>query len=146
MKCPQTVAKEFELVFSNANLEMIAKYGCCAFVLLWVLGIEPDDIEAIKTVQRMREHKVIGLDCTVNWSKSIEYLTGRKLKSIEFKEIKSISNIEERTPVRYNFNGISHWVGVEKGKVAFNPLVRSITVERGLPTQARIIKIFGVEK
>lgn len=146
MKNPQTVAKEFELVFSNSNLEMIAKYGCCAFVLLWVLGIEPDDIEAIKTVQRMRENKVVGIDCTVNWSKAIEYLTGRKMKSIEFKEIKSIANITERTAVRYDFGKISHWVGVENGEIAFNPLEKSVTIERGHPAQARIITLFGVSK
>ena len=44
-------------------------------------------------------------------------------------------------PVRFDFNGKSHWVGVENGKVAFNPLVTSVCVNKGSPATCRIIKL-----
>lgn len=142
MKNPQTLAEELYQYFPNEKLKAIKNYACCAFVLMWCLGVEPDDdVEAIFTVERMIDKKVIEKDCTVNWAKAIKYLSGRSMKSIEFKDIKVIKNIKERTPVRFDFNGKSHWVGVENGKVAFNPLVTSVCVNKGSPATCRIIKL-----
>lgn len=145
MKHPQTYSKELnqkiKCSLTPERLESIEKYGCCAFVLLWTLGIEPDDdFIAIMTVSDMIEDGVIGKDCTVKWAEAILYLTGRNA-TVEFADIKSIKSIKERTPVRYDYNGKSHWVGVQNGKIEFNPLKNSVCVENGKPVTCRKIKI-----
>ena len=49
MIAPQTYAEELNKIFPNSKLTAISKYGCCAFVLLWCLGIEPDhDLTQLK--------------------------------------------------------------------------------------------------
>lgn len=140
MKNPQSLAIEIKDTIKPEHLESIGRYGCCAFVLLWCLGIEPDDIEAIKTVNSMISAKVIEDDCTVKWADAVYYLTGRKI-TVEFKDIKDLRGIRERTPVRYDYKGKGHWVGVENGMIKFNPLVYSQCVDKGRPTTARIIKL-----
>lgn len=142
MTHPQTLAETLNKNFPNKELENIAKHACCAFTLMWCLGIEPeDDMEAIYTVKRMIDNKAIKKDCTVEWGKAVRYLTGRSMREIIFQDIKVIKNIKERTPVRYDLNGKSHWVGVENGIVAFNPLKYSNCVINGRPVTARIIKL-----
>lgn len=140
MKYPQTLAREFCSVISPARLETIGKYGCCAFVLLWCLGIEPDNMEAIELVNDMINAGVIEKDCTVHWVEAVKFLTGRDI-TVEFKNIKDILSIKDRTPVRYDYKGQGHWVGVERGMIAFNPLKQSNCVDKGVPVMARIIKL-----
>jgi hypothetical protein len=144
MKNPQTLAIELNQMFSNKDLESIAKWGCCAFTLLWCLGIEPEDIDAIKTLYDLKKEGAIDEECTVYWGKAIKYLTGRTLESLEKVKIKSIKNIKKRTPVRFVFNGLGHWVGVENGRIAFNSLQQSNCVENGDPSEMRVLKIKGV--
>lgn len=141
MKNPQSQAEELSKVFPNEKLNNIAKYGCCAFVLIWCLGLDPSDIDAILLVERMIDKKVIDKDCTVNWDKAVKYLSGRSLKSVEFRDITVIKGIKERTPVRYDFNGKSHWVGVENGEIKFNSLISSVCVNKGRPVTARILTL-----
>ena len=140
MKYPQTLAREFCSVISPARLETIGKYGCCAFVLLWCLGIEPDNMESIELVNDMINAGVIEKDCTVHWVEAVKFLTGRDI-TVEFKNIKDILSIKDRTPVRYDYKGQGHWVGVERGMIAFNPLKQSNCVDKGVPVTARIIKL-----
>ncbi len=140
MKYPQTLAREFCSIISPARLETIGKYGCCAFVLLWCLGIEPDNMEAIELVNDMINAGVIEKDCTVHWVEAVKFLTGRDI-TVEFKNIKDILSIKDRTPVRYDYKGQGHWVGVERGMIAFNPLKQSNCVDKGVPVTARIIKL-----
>jgi hypothetical protein len=140
MKNPQSLAIEIKDTIKPEHLESIGRYGCCAFVLLWCLGIEPDDIEAIKTVNSMISAKVIEDDCTVKWADAVYYLTGRKI-TVEFKDIKDLRGIRERTPVRYDYKGKGHWVGVENGMIKFNPLIYSQCVDKGRPVTARIIRL-----
>ena len=140
MKYPQTLAREFCSVISPTRLETIGKYGCCAFVLLWCLGIEPDNMEAIELVNDMINAGVIEKDCTVHWVEAVKFLTGRDI-TVEFKNIKDILSIKDRTPVRYDYKGQGHWVGVERGMIAFNPLKQSNCVDKGVPVTARIIKL-----
>lgn len=140
MKYPQTLAREFCSIISPARLETIGKYGCCAFVLLWCLGIEPDNMEAIELVNDMINAGVIEKDCTVHWAEAVKFLTGRDI-TVEFKNIKNILSIKDRTPVRYDYKGQGHWVGVERGMIAFNPLKQSNCVDKGVPVTARIIKL-----
>lgn len=144
MKAPQTLAKELNQMFPNKNLESIAKWGCCAFTLLWCLGLEPEDIDAIKVLFELQKAGAIDEECTVYWAKAIEHLTGRTLESLDKVKIKSIKSIKKRTPVRYVYNGQGHWVGVENGKIAFNSLSHSNCVENGKPTEMRVLKIKGV--
>ena len=140
MKYPQTLCWELRNKFPPERLETIYKYGCCAFVLLWCLGIDPDDIHAIELVSDMIDAKVIEADCTVHWVEACRFLTGRDLQ-VEFKDIKNLFSIKDRTPVRYDYKGKSHWVGVMRGMIAFNPLDHSICVEKGRPVTARILKL-----
>lgn len=146
MKHPQSLAAELYSHFPAGNLKAIKDYGCCAFVLMWCLGIEPDDdAEAIMTVDSLIQAKALEEDCTVKWAEAIRRLTGRKMEAVDFVNITSIVHIKDRCPVRYDHSGKSHWVGVENGKIAFNPLKRSVCVESGKPSTMRIIHIKGID-
>ena len=125
------------------KLKSIKDYACCAFTLMWCLGYEPDDTEAILTVGRMIDKGVLDSDCTVYWGACIDYLSERKCR-VEFIDItgkKQIEKIKERTPVKYEYNGKGHWVGVENGKIKFNPLEHSVCVEKGKPVTSRVLKL-----
>ena len=146
MRTPQSLAVELYNHFPAKNLKAIRDNGCCAFVLLWCLHIEPDnDVDAILILDDLIHKKAIKDDCTVKWADAIRSLTGREMESIDFVDIRSIRSIHDRTPVRFDFNGHSHWVGVENGKVAFNPLIYSNCVSYGEPKTKRVFKIKGVE-
>ena len=111
---------------------------------MWCLGIEPDDdVKAINTLVNLMNAKAIREDCLVYWKDAIRFLTGRE-SDVEFVNITTIKDIKERTPVLFEYNGNEHWVGVENGEVKFNSLNKSVCVEKGNPTQARIIKLQGV--
>lgn len=145
MKHPQTLAEELSKYFSDKDLKNVAKYGCCAFVLLWCLEIEPEnDVDAILMVIDLIRKKKIKDDCTVIWAEAVKSLSGRELTAIDFVDTQIISNIKERTPVRFDYNGKSHWVGVENGKVCFNPLVYSNCVSNGRPAIKYVLHIKGV--
>lgn len=147
MKHPQSLAAELYSHFPAGNLKAIKDYGCCAFVLMWCLGIEPDDdAEAVMTVDSLIQAKALKEDCTVKWAEAIRRLTGREIKAVDFVNITSIVHIKDRCPVRYDYSGKSHWVGVENGKIAFNPLKFSVCVENGKPSTMRIIHIKGIDE
>ena len=141
MKHPQTLAENLAKLFPNEDLKVISENACCAFVVLWCLGIDPDDIEAIQTIQRMRLYNVIENDCTVKWFDVVKYLTGRELRSLEKINITSLRGIKSRTPVLMACEGnpkdVGHWVGVENGKIKFNPKSYSKNVAEGKPVQMR---------
>lgn len=148
MKNPQTLAEKLYVYFPTQQLKAIKDYACCAFTLMWCLGIDTDDATAIMAVADMIQHRVLDVDCTVYWAKATEYLTGQKL-TVEFKDLKDkkeLKTFKERTPVKFSYNGKSHWVGVENGKVKFNALERSVCVEKGNPVTARILHISGGTK
>lgn len=140
MKNPQTSAERLFSQFQSIKLKSIKDWGCCAFVLMWCLGKDFDDIEAIITLGKMMDRGVIGADCTVYWNEACKYLTGKSLK-VEFKEITSLKGIKEKTPVRFDYKGKSHWVGVENGRIKFNSLEESNCVKNGKPATARILHI-----
>lgn len=143
MKNPQSTCEKLANI-GEKQLKAIADYGCCAFTLLWCLGIEPeDDVKAITTIARLIDAEALDEECLVYWDKAVFCLTGRHC-NVEFKSINTIKDIKQRTPVRYDYKGKSHWVGVEDGKIAFNSLNKSVCVEKGVPTQARILKIAGM--
>lgn len=137
MTHPQTKA---DLIKEHCSV--IAKNACCAFTAMWLAGYEPEDSEAIVTVAKAIEAKVLGNDCTVIWQPFFLWLTGRKI-FVEFRKINSLSDLLDvpgRCAVKFTYNGKSHWVGVENCKVAFNSLENSVCVNKGKPTEARIIK------
>ena len=144
MKNPQTLAEELYKHFPTPKLRSIRDSACCAFALMWWLGIDCSDIEAIMTVSDLIKSHALDEDCTVIWSLCIKQLTGREMESLEKRKIKTIKNIKEKTIVKYTRGSYSHWVVVEQGNVVFNSLAASRCVNEGQPTEARIIKIKGV--
>lgn len=140
MKNPQTLAEKLYSKFHDPKLKSIKDYACCAFTLMWCLGIEPDDVDAIMIVADLIDNKVLDSDCTVYWSPMTKYLTGRTC-TVEYIDTNTIKDIKERTPVKYAFNGKEHWVGVENGKIKFNSLKESVCVNKGKPVTKRVLKI-----
>lgn len=145
MKHPQTLAERLNEHFPNKKLKTIKDYACCIFTLMWCLGIEPDDAEAILTVSKLMDKGIIDEECTVYWQKAIEHLSGRQA-TVDFVNITDIKKIKARTPVRYVYGKIGHWVGVENGKIKFNSLSYSNCVENGRPETMRVINLKGDAK
>lgn len=143
MRHPQTLAAELYRRFPAGKLKSIKDCGCCAFVLMWCLGIEIDDAEAVMAAADLISSGAIESDCTVRWAEAARQLAGKEVLAVDFQDIKSIKDIKGRTPVRYDCGLKSHWVGVENGKVAFNPLERSVCVEKGKPSTMRTIHLKG---
>lgn len=139
MKHPQTLALKLNEKFPNVDLRTIGNYGCCILTLMWCLKIDLDDAEALMKVKDLIRSKAIKEDCTVMWFSAAEQLTGRKLKEVRFEPINSIKGIKERTPVLFTKGSKGHWVGVEKGRVKFNPLEHSVCVEEGIPSEMRVL-------
>ena len=144
MKNPQSLAEDLYKHFPTPKLKAIKDYACCAFTLIYWLGIDCSDVDAVMLVSDLMNHKALDVDCTVIWSLCIKQITGREMLSLEKKKITTIKNIKERTIVKYSRGKNSHWVVVEDGRVVFNSLKYSRCVEEGVPTESRIIKIKGV--
>ena len=144
MKNPQTLAEKLYQQFPTIKLRMIKEYACCAFTLLWVLGKDKiDDGEAILLVCELIDNGCLDSDCTVYWDKVSRYVAHASC-SVENKVINSIGKIRERTPVRYMYTDANgkkhgHWVGVEKGRIAFNSLEYSNCVAKGKPVECRVL-------
>ena len=145
MKNPQSLAEELYKHFHDPKLKAIKDYACCAFSLIYWLGIDPSDVEAIMLVSDLISGHALDEDCTVYWAETIRQLTGRTMESLEKKPITTIKNIKEKTIVKFTRGKFSHWVVVENGKVVFNSLKDSKCVSEGKPTECRIIKIKGVK-
>ena len=145
MKNPQSLAEELYKHFPTPKLKVIKDYACCAFSLIYWLGIDCEDIDAIMLVSDLMKHNALDVDCTVIWSLCIKQLTGREMESLEKAQIKDLRKIKEKTIVKFSNGGYSHWVVAENGKVVFNSLKYSKCVSEGKPTEARIIKIKGAK-
>ena len=145
MKNPQSLAEELYKHFPTPKLKAIKDYACCAFTLIWWLGIDCSDVDAIMLVSDLMKHNALDVDCTVIWSLCIKQLTGREMESLEKVQIKDIKKIKEKTIVKFTNGKYSHWVVCENGKVVFNSLQYSNCVENGKATEARIIKIKGAK-
>ena len=63
-----------------------------------------------------------------------------KVYSVIKKDVSSIAGIKLGA-VRYSYNGYSHWVLVENGKIVFNSLEDSQCVKYGTAKESRIITI-----
>lgn len=141
MKHPQTLAEELYKRFPTQKLKSIKDYACCIFTLIWWLGLDLSDTDAIILVADLMKENALDVDCTVYWAECIRRITGREMLSLEKKQITTIKNIKEKTIVRFMRGKVGHWVGVEEGKVVFNSLTYSRCLEEGKPTECRIIKL-----
>lgn len=100
-----------------------------------------DDIESVQIVTSAWQKGLLEDDGTVKSAYDLLKFYDGKSYDIQKKEISSISEIKEKTPVLFSAKGyIPHWVVVENGKIVFNPLSHSNSVTKGTPTSARIIK------
>lgn len=68
---------------------------------------------------------------------------GTKKAKVYKKDIQDLKEIKEACPVRFDYNGASHWVVVENGKIIFDSWKDSQSVKYGKPTTARIIEWEG---
>ena len=131
MNYPQTLAKELLSVANN--LEAISKYGCLAMCYLYCVGIQDNALEYIKIVSDCMDKGFLDNECTVlDAEKYLEYITGRKFK-VSKRQFNNLKDIKNPSPVKYTFNGVSHWVVVENGKIVFNSLLNSNCVNKGKP-------------
>lgn len=145
---PQALAMKLVSSFKNKELKAIAEYGCCAFSLLWYLGIDQSDLDAVITVRDLIHLGAIDVDCTVKWDACCRALTGKGC-TVDFVKINKIDDIKGRSIVKFTRQNkigapVSHWVGVENGKVAFNSLKVSRCVTEGVPTDMRLVWLEGV--
>lgn len=117
--------------------------NCCLFMCyLFCMGIEPENASSwLVYLSRALENGLVDDECTVlDAQKLLFHVTGKKY-AVEKKEIKSLAEVQKMAPVRFDYNGLSHWVVVEEGKIVFNSLLNSNCVNKGKPTTARIIRL-----
>lgn len=146
MKNPQTVAENLAKVFPNPKLKAIGDFACCCFTLMWYLGIDQSDADAIITVGNLIDQKALDGECTVYWFPVVKALTGRELESVTEEKITSIKKIKGKAIVKYMNGTQPHWVGVLNGKIVFNSRVYSKTIEQGKPVLIKVLKFKGVAK
>jgi len=129
---PQTIAEELNKL--SKNLPSIAKYGCLAMCYLYCVGIEDTTgLEYIRILSDCMDKGILDNECTVlDAEKYLQYITGRKFK-VSKKQFNDIKQIKQPYPVKYSYNGYSHWVVVENGKIVFNSLLNSNCVNKGQP-------------
>lgn len=137
MKDIQTKTTEFALAASKVFTPNLCLYYC----YLYCVGIEfENEGQALYEADRKRRQKILDNDGTVlDAVKLLSNITGRKV-NVTKKEVSSISEIKEKTPVRFDYNGKSHWVVVANGEIVFNSIENSVCVKNGKPTTARIIE------
>lgn len=138
MRFVQDQAKN--LVKIGDNLKTISENGCCAFCVLWYFDVDIYNDDAILLINDAIKDKVLKPDCTVLWKEFAHWLTGRDI-DVEFRDIKSLKEIEGRAIVKFVNGNYEHWVGVEDGKIVFNSQAHSLCVQKGQPVTARIITI-----
>lgn len=140
MNQPQILAENLNKVFPNPKLEAIGKFACCALTLMWYLGIDQSDTDAIMTVASLIDRKALDGECTVYWFPAVEALTGRELKSVSEEPITSIRKIKGKAIVKFQNGSQFHWGGVENGKVVFDSRGKSKTIAEGKPVLIKVLK------
>lgn len=136
MKYPQTKA-----ALLAKNIQAIADNGCLAMCYLYCIGLGDSEYNFIGILSEAMDKGLLESDCFVSDADKFlnAYCGENKVKVIK-KDITSLEEITgDFTPVRFDYNGKSHWVVVENGRIVFNPLMYSKCVNFGRPTTARII-------
>lgn len=137
------------------NIKAIGDSSCLAMCYLYCVGIDGDASDYCMTISNAMEYSAklpedkqfLNADCTVlDAAAFLEFETGKHFKVLK-KEFNDISEIKEPTPVRFSYNGYSHWVVIEDGKIVFNSLANSNCVNKGhldhnpKNPNARVIKL-----
>lgn len=137
MKDIQNKATDFALSLAKKFTPNL----CLFYSYLYCVGIEFVNAEdAFEEADKRRRQGILADDGTVlDAEKLLGASTGQRM-SVTKKDITSIDGIRNRTPVRYDYNGHSHWVVVENGRIVFNSIENSQCVKYGKPVTARIIK------
>ena len=107
------------------------------------LGKEATPQMMIDALYKAAERNIVNVkkDCFVeNAIALMKEKKNKKVYSIIKKDVSSIAEIKLGA-VRYSYNGYSHWVLVEDGKVIFNSLDDSQCVKYGTVKEARLIAI-----
>lgn len=97
----------------------------------------------IDALWKAAERNIVNVknDCFVNDAIALMKVANpKKVYSVIKKDVSSISGIKLGA-VRYSYNGYSHWILVENGKIVFNSLEDSQCVKYGTPKEARFITI-----
>ena len=107
------------------------------------LGKDATPQMMIDALYKAAERNIVNVkkDCFVEDAISLMKVANtKKVYSVIKKDVSSISGIKLGA-VRYSYNGYSHWVLVEDGKVIFNSLDDSQCVKYGTPKESRLITI-----
>lgn len=94
----------------------------------------------LKLLSQAYEEGIIDNECTVLDAVKLLRRFGLKANVIKV-PVKSLEEVKELAPVRFDYNGKSHWVLVQNGKVVFNSLSSSVCVKNGKPSTMRSIII-----
>lgn len=122
-------------------MEAIGKYSCLAMCYLYCVGLDVDTVDYIQTVSNCMKMGVLDNECTVyNARNYLKHVTGKNYLVLK-EPCTDISTVMEPTPVRFDYDGHSHWVVVENGKIVFNPLEYSRCVVFGRPVTKRTITL-----
>ena len=107
------------------------------------LGKDATPQMMIDTLYKAAERNIVNVkkDCFVEDALALmKVAKPTKVFSVIKKDISSIANIKLGA-VRYSYNGYSHWVLVEDGKIVFNSLEDSQCVKYGTPKESRLITV-----
>lgn len=140
MNQPQKLAEDLNKVFPNPKMQAIGEFACCVLTLMWYLGIEQSDIDAIMTVASLMDKKIIDKECLVYWFPTVEALTGRQLKNVSEKPITTIKGIKGKAIVKFKNGSQYHWGGVSNGKVVFDSKGKSKTIAEGKPVLIKVLE------
>ena len=107
------------------------------------LGKDATPQMMIDALYKVAERNIVHVkkDCFVEDAISLmKVANNKKVYSVIKKDVSSIAGIKLGA-VRYSYNGYSHWVLIEDGKIVFNSLEDSQCVKYGTPKEARLITI-----
>lgn len=107
------------------------------------LGKDATPQMMIDALYKAAERNIVNVkkDCFVEDAIALMKVANpKKVYSVIKKDVSSISGIKLGA-VRYSYNGYSHWVLVENGKIVFNSLDDSQSVKYGTPKESRLITV-----
>lgn len=108
-----------------------------------VLGKDATPQMMFDVLYKAAERNIVNVkkDCFVEDAIALMKVANtKKVYSVIKKDVSSIAEIKLGA-VRYSYNGYSHWVLVEDGRVSFNSLDDSQCVKYGTPKESRLITV-----
>lgn len=115
---------------------------CLFYCYLYCAGAEfTDEKDAFDTAERMRLRGILADDGTVlDGPRLLETFSGRRwtVEKVDVDE-NSVKDLKATTPVRFDYNGHSHWVVMSHGDIVFDPIENSQCVRLGKPRSARVL-------